>query len=822
MKQYVRIALVLGALLAAGTAGVAALIAGGYYYVAPSLPAADELRDLRLQIPLSVYTRDGRLMAKFGEERRTPVKYDEIPPMLVKAVLAAEDDRFFEHPGFDYQGILRAGLNYLRTGSRRQGGSTITQQVAREHFLSRERTFVRKFKEAILAVRIEHEFSKQEILELYLNTYFFGQHAYGIRAAAQTYFGKDLSELSVAEVAMLAGIPQAPSILNPVANPAAAKRRRGYVLGRMRALGEISQQTYLTAMAEPVESKRYGPQAQLNAPYVAEMVRAEMIRRFGPAAYTAGLKVKTTIDSRLQRTANAAARQALIDYDERHGYRGPLARLDPAALTTTGESAPEDHWQDLLDDYPDVDGFYKGLVIEADENEAQVYLAGSGSTTVGLTAVAWAAPYINDNAVGNPPTGVSAVLSPGDVVRFRRTANGDLRLAQIPDVQGSLVALDPQDGAIVALVGGFDFFLSNYNRATQSKRQPGSAFKPFVYSAALENGFTPATVVNDAPLALESAELEDVWRPENYSGSVHGPTRLREALVHSLNLVSVRVMLKMGPGTAIKHLRKFGFDKVALPVNASLALGAGGVAPLDLARGYVVFASGGYRVDPYFIEQIEDADGDVLYTAHPSMACASCDAAEAENEPEERTGDKLIDDMTELYPPPRKAPRVITPQNAYLITDMMQDVIRRGTGRRALQLGRSDLAGKTGTSNDRRDTWFAGFNADIVTTVWVGFDQDRSLGNAEEGARTALPMWNAFMAKALEDEPAHLMQRPPGIIDVRIDPETGLRASSAAKNTIFEKFRADHIPAREPEQLLEKTSPVMGGRPKKQDVGPIF
>ncbi|MCZ6474722.1 MAG: PBP1A family penicillin-binding protein, partial [Gammaproteobacteria bacterium] len=766
MNKTLRISALLGVYGLAGSLALGGLFAGGYYYVAPELPQAQELRDVHLQIPLAVYSRDGRLMALFGEKQRAPAEYEDIPLLLVQAVLAAEDARFFEHPGFDYQGYIRAGLNFLLSGGdRSQGGSTITIQVARTFFLNRDKTFVRKFRELILATRIEREFSKVEILELYLNTTFFGQHAYGVVAAAQIYFGKELDALTVAEVAIIAGIPQGPSILNPYSDPDAATRRRAYVLRRMRELDFIAESSYRTALETPVESARYGPQLALASPYVAEMVRAELIRRLGPAAYDAGLKVTTTIDSRLQRTAQKALRGGLIDYDERHGYRGPLAQVDLAQLSPGPDESPEDRWKAVLGDYGQISGFVTGLVISVDEiiaelepviavepvvaeaaadeevpleqppiqDRAQVYFADRGLVPIELEAVAWAAPFISDDLVAPAPTIVADALDPGDVVRFRVLEDNSLRLAQLPQVQGAIVSLDPLDGAVTALVGGFDFYLSNFNRATQSQRQPGSSFKPFVYSAALENGFTAATIINDAPIVEASSELETEWRPVNYDGRYRGPTRLREALVQSLNLVSVRVIRRAGIGATVRHLRAFGFDDTALPVNATLALGAGGIAPLDLVDGYATFANGGYKVDAYLIERIEDADGHVLYAARPSLACQDCMVADFEA----GVAPALVESPIDLYPKLRIAKRVISAQNAYLINDMMQDVVRRGTGRAAYAaLGREDVAGKTGTTNDRRDAWFAGFNADVVTAAWVGFDQERSLGRYEQGART--------------------------------------------------------------------------------------
>ena len=861
MNKFLRISALLGVYGVVGAVALGGLFAGGYYYVVPSLPQAEELRDVRLQVPLAIYSRDGRLMARFGEKQRAPAEYEDIPPVLLQAVLAAEDDRFFEHPGFDYQGYLRAGLNFLLSGGdRTQGGSTITIQVARTFFLNRDKTFVRKFKELILATRIEREFSKPEILELYLNTTFFGQHAYGVVAAAQIYFDKELNELTVAEAAIIAGIPQGPSVLNPYSNPEAAAQRRSYVLRRMRELAFISETEYRTATETPVESTRYGPQLELAAPYVAEMVRAELIRRLGPAAYEAGLKVTTTIDSRLQRRAQEALRGGLIDYDERHGYRVPLAQVDLDALTSEADEPLEAEWKAVLGDYPQITGFNTGLVVAVYEippepeaviaveplaletvaeeelaeelleelaeephviqHRAQVYFADWGLVPIELEAVAWAAPFISDDLVAPVPATVADALDPGDVVRFRVLEDGSLRLAQVPEVQGAIVSLDPLDGAVTALVGGFDFYLSNYNRATQSQRQPGSSFKPFVYSAALENGFTAATIINDAPIVQASSELEAEWRPGNYSGRFSGPTRLREALVRSLNLVSVRVIQRTGIGPTIRHLRAFGFDDTALPANATLALGAGGIAPLNLVDGYATFANGGYKVDSYLVERIEDADGDVLYAATPSLACLDCEEAELESGEEPA----LIASPIELYAGPPTAQRIITAQNAYLINDMMQDVVRRGTGRAAYAaLRRDDLAGKTGTTNDRRDAWFAGFNGDLVAAAWVGFDQERSLGRYEEGARTALPMWIDFMEEALDGLSYHSMEQPPGIVDVRINPESGLVAATN-QGSVFEKFRIDHVPEREQDRTEWQPEIFSGGREPVDGQGqePLF
>ena len=845
MRRYFQILLAFTLAGAAIVLTLAAVAVGGYYYVAPSMPSADELRNIKIQVPLQVYSRDGRLIGEFGEVKRTPVAYENIPPVLVKAILAAEDEHFFEHPGVDYRGILRAILNEIRSSEGNVGGSTLTQQVTRTlNILSRERRgldrYVRKFKEWVLAFRIEREFTKEEILELYLNTSFFGHRSYGVVTAARTYFGKELDELTVSEVAIIAGTVQRPNVFNPISSVSGTTARRGYVLRRMRETGAIDDAEYQAALADPVVAKRFSGQSQLEAPYVAEMVRAEMIRRFGPAAYTAGLKVTTTIDSRLQKAANHAIRETLTAYDERHGFRGPLAHVelpeellaqsvpaDPGpAVEATGEEAAPDtpaaKLRTLLDDYPSLLDLETAVVLGVEPLAARVYVASSGEQVVGLDAVAWAARYIDDDSTGPLPTGVGDVLRVGDIVRFRHDAEGRWRLAQIPEVQGAFVSVDPRDGAVVALNGGFDFFLSNYNRATQSKRQPGSAFKPFVYSAALENGFTAATIVNDSPPDVGyQPELERVWKPENYGGKYYGPVRLRFALQHSLNAVSIRMMQKMGLAETARHVRRFGFDDVAVPNNLSLALGAGGVAPLDLVRGYATFANGGFRVQNYFIDRITDAEGATLFEARPAFVCADCEEPEAGAPGAEPAPPELTTDVTDLYPMLRLAPRVISPQNAYLITDLLQDVVRVGTGARARRaLGRDDLSGKTGTTNEGRDTWFVGFNADVVAAAWVGFEQYRPLGGNEQGGVTAIPMWIDYMREALAGLPEHAMEGPPGIVEYRINPENGLIANDTTPNTLFEKFKIDSIPEREPDSAFPPFNPFGQPNPGPQPQPP--
>ena len=805
MKSILRWLLAFSVAGAGFVAAVAALFVGAYYYVEPSLPNTEELRDVKFQIPLRVYSRDGRLMQQFGSPR-TPVSYEDIPQVLVDALIAAEDDRFFQHPGVDLAAILKAAVSYIMVaGSERvPGGSTITQQVAREYFLSRDYSPIRKFREQILALRIEQEFTKEEILELFFNTFFFGQNSYGVAAAAQTYFGKELDELTLSDAAILAGIPQGPSIHNPIYSPENAANRRAYVLRRMRELGMIDDRAYREASETPITRERHGLEMQLNAPYVAEMVRLEMIRRFGQtAALTAGLKVTTTLDSRLQAVAQEAVRNGIIAYDERHGYRGPVARLELAEEIETSDAIAaldEQALRDALADYSPLAGFETGVVRRVGETEAEVFLPSSGFETIGLAAVEWAAPYINDDRTGPAPTAVSDVLSAGDIVRFKRLDDGTLRLAQLPEVQGALVAIDPKDGAIVALAGGFDYYLDKYNRAVQAKRQPGSSMKPFIYSAALENGFTVASIVNDAPLAIEDPALEYVWKPSNYTGRTYGPVSLRFALQRSLNLATLRVIRDVGVLDTVRHLQRFGFDELALPPNATLALGSGVISPLELAAGYAVFANGGFRINPYFVDRIEDATGDVLFVARPAIGCRDCDDEYADLTDEEKLA--AIHDVTDLYQRIRPAPRAITPQNAYLVSDMLQDVVTvpGGTGNRAGRaLGRDDIAGKTGTTNDNRDTWFAGYHPSVVAVAWVGFNTNRPLGANEVGGTTAIPIWADFMTEALDGVPRTWPGPPPGIATVRINPENGLRANGCTENSVQEIFRISHVPDPEPE-----------------------
>jgi len=768
---------------------IGVLIAGGaYLYLAPSLPSVSVLKDVRLQIPLRIYTRQGDLISEYGEKRRKPLNIEDVPPRVQEAFLAAEDDRFFSHPGVDYQGILRAAVHLARTGEKTQGGSTITMQVARNFFLTRERTYIRKLKEVFLALKMEQELSKQEILELYLNKIYLGNRAYGIGAAAEVYYGKEVADLDLPQIAMLASLPKAPSTTNPIADPGRSLERRNYVLSRMRELGFITPQEYQTAVATPLTASYHGPGSEIvvQAPYVGEMVRAEMVSRHGDKAYSEGYQVYTTIDSALQDAANRAVNEALIGYDRRHGYRGPEARIGEAELQTPGA------WRAALAQYRVVgEDLQPAVVLEVGDKEARIGLDGGQLVTLDWAAMSWARPYIDERHAGPKPKKAGKILARGDLVRVRKDDKGHWQLAQIPIVSGALVSLSPHDGAIMALSGGFDFQLSKFNRVTQAKRQPGSNFKPFIYSAALEKGFTPASIINDAPIVFRDTNLEGTWRPQNYSGKFFGPTRLRVALSKSRNLVSIRLLKAIGVDYALDYVERFGFDKRQLPRNLSLALGSGSVTPLQLARGFAIFANSGYLISPYLIDRIERANGETLFEARPPVACIP--PCEHRQGPPEVSGPVAGAPAEDPGAPPQ-APRTVSATNSYQIISMMKDVIRHGTGRKAKVLGRGDLAGKTGTTNDQRDAWFSGYNPDIVTTVWVGFDDQRPMGRRETGAVAALPMWIAYMKTALERFPEHDLPQPEGMVTVRIDPETGLLASAGEKDAIFETFRVEVAP----------------------------
>ena len=753
---------ILAGLASLGFLAIGALVVA-YIVLAPGLPSVESVRNVELQVPMRVYTTEGELIEEFGDVRRTPVELDEIPRSMVEAFIAAEDQRFYQHPGVDYEGIARAVWYLVRTGEKGPGGSTITMQLARNLFLSSEQTYLRKLREILLALRIEQQLDKEKILELYLNRIYLGQRAYGVAAAARTYYGQPLAELTLAEQATIAGLPKAPSASNPLANPDESLRRRGYVLGRMLDTKAIDADRYERAMAAPVTADYHRRRNSVDAPYIAEMVRTWMIERYGrEAAYTRGYSVYTTVSGDRQREARAALRNGLHAYDERHGYREPLARLDTAVVEGSREALIE-----RLSGLPRPGDLQVAVVSALDGQTATLLTRAAERVELSWAGMAWARPQLGRNAMGPAPEQAADILSVGDVVHLRRSDDG-WRLAQVPEPQSGLVSLAPADGRIRALVGGYDFSFSKFNRVTQASRQPGSAFKPLIYSAALANGLTPATLVNDAPVVFTDAALEDVWRPENYSGRVFGPTRLREALTYSRNLVSIRVLRRIGIGPAIDHIERFGLPGDRLPRNLSLALGAAGVTPLELARAYAAFANGGKRVDPHFIDRVVDNQGETVHDASAPDAAGADSTASAEP--------------------------AISAENAWLMRSMLRNVVEEGTARAARELGRDDIAGKTGTTNDQQDAWFAGFNGDLVTTVWVGFDERGTLGRYETGGRAALPIWMDFMGNALAGRPSSQWPRPDDLVTVKIDPDTGDRVSGGVSDAVFETFRAANVP----------------------------
>lgn len=804
MKPDFRIGrIVLIGLVSLAILGVVGFLGARAWY-APQLPSVESLHEIKLGVPLRVYTRDGKLIGEFGAERREPLRYEQLPKPLVQAFLAAEDDRFFEHSGVDMAGLARAVVVLATTGEKRQGGSTITMQLARNVYLTNERSFSRKFKEIFLAQKIERELSKEAILELYLNRIFLGARAYGVGAAASVYFGKDVDELTIAESAMIAGLPKAPSRDNPLSNPERAKNRRDYVLRRMRELGYIDQAAYQTALAEPVTAFEHATAVEAEGRYVAEMVRAELYAQHGEGTYTDGYTVTTTLDSTRQQAATAALRGGLLAYEERHGYNGAEAKLPPELLPKLGVQplAPEIRAQ--LAARPPVAGL-KPAVVLSYAPELLVVATEDGRLELPAAAFKWAG--FNDKR--KPAV--------GDLLRVAKIG-ANWRMTQLPDVQGAFVALDPRDGAVQALVGGYDFFLGNFNRATQARRQVGSGFKPFLYTAALSKGYTPASIFLDAPVVFTSVNPDDDWRPGNYEGKFKGPMRLREALALSRNLVSVRVAQAIGIDYTREFATRFGFDKSRLPADLTVALGSASMTPMEQARAYAVLANGGYLVDPYFIQSIRDGAGNEVFKARPKIACPACDAppppppepaldpaaahadadpdAEPAAEPAPTTA--VAEVPAEPAPPPvapaDRAPRVLAADLDYLITSMLHDVVTRGTAAQVKALGRDDLAGKTGTSNDETDAWFNGYCQSLVAVTWIGFDQPKPLGRGEVGGRSAVPVWMDFMRTALKNEPQLKRPIPPGITSIAINPNNGKQVSGDTPGALFEVVQSDHVP----------------------------
>ncbi len=791
--------------------GAVAGISGAILYLNPKLPSVETIRQIPLQTPLRVYSKSGKLIAEFGEKKRTPVAIKDVPQPLINAFLAAEDARFFSHAGVDFKSLSRAFIELATSGSIQTGGSTITMQLAKNYFLSSERTFIRKAKEVLLALKLERELSKQEILELYLNKIYLGSRAYGIVAAAFVYYGKPLQDLTIAESAMLAGLPKAPSANNPISNPKRALERRDWILGRMYELQMISEEQYQTAIAAPADAFLHNVETEVDAAYIAEMARQFAVEKFGEQVYEAGYRVYTTIDDRMQNAANNALQKGLLAYDQRHGYRGPEARVVLAGLN---KETAQQRLIDALKKTPVRGSLLAAGVIDIADNTAALIDAEGNDISLEFENARWARPLLANGNWARPPiTKLTDILKPGDIVRLQKIED-KWRLAQIPTAQSALASLDANTGAVVALVGGFDFYLSKFNRAVQGGRQPGSSFKPFIYTAALANGMTPATMINDAPIVYEDPWTKQVWRPQNHSGEYLGPMRLREALYKSKNLVSIRVLEEIGIDKTLEYLKKFSLDTDSLPKHLSLALGTGNVTPLQIATGYTVFANGGHKVEPWWVSRIENDKGETVYVATPYAACPPPCVNVAQQEAEAASALQALEATPAAPTTPleelaaysqesvgagdqihyRQAPRVEEARIIWLINSMMQDVIKRGTARKALELGRQDLAGKTGTTNDQKDAWFSGFNPDIVTSVWLGFDNPASLGGNEYGGTAALPIWIDYMREALKDKPEVIIPPPEGLVTVRIDPYSGMLAAPAQTDAIFETFQQERVP----------------------------
>ena len=737
-------------LLLSCTAAAALVIVFAAIIVSPSLPDLSVLTDYQPKVPLRIFSVEGQLIGEFGEERRAVVKIDAVPKSMRDAILAAEDDRFYQHGGVDYLGVMRAAFSNFVSGGARQGASTITMQVARNFFLSKEKTLTRKFTEVLLAFKIEHSLSKDQILELYLNQIYLGQRAYGFAAASQIYFGKPLEQISLAEMAMLAGLPKAPSSFNPVVNPKRAKLRQQYVLRRMRELNFISDEQWQAADKQVLAVKKYVNEYSVKADHFSEMVRQVMFDRFKEDAYTSGYSVFTTLSVAHQDAAHAAVRKGLVEYDRRRGYRGAESYAE------LGPTPNEEDCEDALQDESESDDIYPALVLDVSARAVKVYRKGGETFEISGDGLKFAQKMIGEKAPANQK------LRRGALIRVQKDEKGQWLISQMPQAEAALVSMDPADGAVRALVGGFDFSRNKYNHVTQAMRQPGSSFKPFIYSAALEKGYTPATIINDSPLTFDASQTgSEPWEPKNFDGKFEGPMRLRTALVKSKNLVSVRILQSITPQYAQDYITRFGFEAKNHPPYLTMALGAGNVTPMQMVGGYAVFANGGFRVTPYFISRIEDAKGNVVAQARP-----------------DRAGEG--------------AERAIDGRNAFIMTSLLQDVVRSGTATRAMQLGRTDLGGKTGTTNEFVDAWFCGFGTGLVAVSWIGFDNPHTLGHNETGGQAALPMWITYMGRAMKGVEELPKSVPEGVVQVRINSESGLREADG--RGIPEYFYQEFLP----------------------------
>ncbi len=827
-------------------------IFGFYQYVKPELPEVATLKDVELQTPMKVFSQDGKLIAQFGEKRRIPVTYAEIPQDLIHALIATEDSRFYEHPGIDPIGITRAALVVALSGSAKQGASTITQQLARNFFLSNEKKLMRKIKEIFIAIHIEQLLSKQEIMELYVNKIFLGYRSYGFGAAAQVYFGKSLNELTLSEIATLAGMPKAPSTMNPIYSLERATNRRNVVLMRMLDENYITQEQYDEARNELIVARYHSAEIELSAPYVAELARAWAVKEFGEEkAYTSGMNIYMTVDSKLQDAANSAAVNNLLAYDERHGYRGAEKTLWKSGESAWDSEQIEQHLKKL----PTYGDLSPAVVTKVEGKTAQVWVKNHQEQTIPWSGMSWARKYLTDKRQGSAPKSAQDILAEGQQVWVREVSSDDdegskvnnWKLSQVPNANTAFVAMNPENGAILSMVGGFNFIHSKFNRATMSVRQVGSSIKPFIYSAAIDKGLTLATLVNDAPINKWDAGSGSAWRPKNSPPTYGGPTRLRIGLAQSKNVMAVRTLREVGLDETRKYLTRFGFDINDVPRSETIALGAGSLTPMKVAQGYSVFANGGYYVEPFYVDRIEDAFGEVLFKANPKSVCKqNCPQVVeqyAENRFASEFGEQdveiegLVTDNSLEIDEPQYAPQVISQENAFLMREMMYSNIWgggdwregtgwNGTGWRAQSLKRRDIGGKTGTTNDSKDAWYNGYGPGVVAVAWVGFDDhSRALGRAtvnsnlgqgqvsgaEAGGKTAEPAWIDFMRVALEGTPEQSKQVPDNIVQVRIDRNSGMLTDNVGGNSMMEYFEKGTEPTEYSGSLLEDSIYSSGG-----------
>lgn len=773
-------------------------ITGTILTIAPHLPEVDSLTEIKLQTPLRIYTSKGLLIGEFGDKKRTPINIETIPPQLKNAFLAAEDANFYSHNGISIKGLSRALYQAVAQTGVQTGGSTITQQVAKNYFLTPDRTIIRKIREMLLAVEMEKTLSKDKILELYLNKIFLGNRAYGVVAAAQVYYGKTLNELTLAQSAMLAGLPKAPSSGNPIRNPERALERRDWILSRMLGLGHITEHEFESAVNSTLTAKKHGVEIESYAPYIAEMARQKVANLFGDDALNDGLNVYTTINANLQEKATSALKLGIENYDLRHGMRPFEAHLE--------EITPKSKKM-LFDATPNFGGLIPALVVEVTEKQLILELKDGESVTLNWDdGLSDARSYINENVKGPKPKKAQDIAVIGDLIRIREKNDG-YKLAQLPEAEGAIISIDPSNGAIQALVGGYDFYKSKFNRVTQARRQMGSNMKPFIYAAAISKNLNAASIINDAPIVFHDNKLENAWRPTNDGGRFLGPTRLRVALYRSRNLVSIRILKQIGIKYARSYVSRFGFDRRDLPHNLSLALGTASFSPLQAARAYSTFANNGFLIDPFIIEKITDTDSNILYEADPVIACDNCFDKKTQLE----TGiyqpieDQFTPSKSNIGPEQDKiAERVLSPEDAFIMDSMLRDVTKKGTGWRAgKSTGRSDIGGKTGTTNGPTDTWFSGYHPNLVTVVWVGFDDNRNMGNREYGGTAALPVWLDLMNFALKDLPVTPLKIPEGITSILINKETGERALPGQSNTIFEYFKEGNTPKSQKKKVIE-------------------